>query len=213
MLKSREIVIARYNEDISWSNKFENIRKIYNKGEIIAGVESISLPNVGREAHTYLYHIINNWQDLAEQTMFCQGRVNDHGIKPLDIEEFFIKSGLFKSGKVFRNANWGFINHIGKWAEEKSSGKMQKAGLTFGAWFDRFIGVPRAESFFFVPGANFCVHERAIKNRSLEFYKKLIKTVDGHINPEEAHYFERSWIYIFNLSTSSKKTLMKSTMR
>ena len=198
MNKPREIIIARYNEDISWSHNFKNIRKIYNKGDEIHGVDSTRLPNVGREAHTYLYHIIHNWDNLAEQTIFCQGGIYKHRINNADIERFFETPGLFKSQKLYCDYNWGYINHIAKWASEKSSGKMKKAELSFGEWFDRVVQIPRGESFLFVPGANFCVHKDAVKSRSLDYYKSLVKRVDDHINPEESHYFERAWLYIFN---------------
>jgi hypothetical protein len=199
MNKLREIVIARYNEDISWSDNFHDIRTIYNKGEQIAGVKSIQLPNVGRESHTYLYHIITNWNNLAEQTFFCQGDINKHRIAQADIETFFESPGLFKSQGLYRDSNWGYINHLGKWNDEKTSGKMKKAELSFGAWFDQTIKTPRGDFFFFQPGANFCVHKKVITSRSCEFYKTLMKRIENHINPEEGHYFERAWIYIFGL--------------
>ena len=200
MIKSREIVIARYNEDITWSNDFHEIRKIYNKGSQIAGFDYIQLPNVGRESHTYLYHIINNWDNLAEKTMFCQGGLNKHGILHEEIKNFFESPSLFISRKPYRDSNWGYINHLGKWADEKSSGEMKKAELPFGEWFDQVIKIPpRGEFFFFTAGANFCVHRKAIKNRPYEFYQELIKRVNTHKNPEEGHYIERAWRYIFGL--------------
>ena len=127
MNKPQELVIARYNEDISWSSNFKNIRKIYNKGDELAGFDCIQLPNVGREAHTYLYHIIHNWDNLAEQTMFCQGGAHQHHLTIEIIDLFFETPGFFKSKRLYRTGNWGYIKHIGKWAEEKSSGKMKKA--------------------------------------------------------------------------------------
>ena len=70
-----EIVIARYNEDLSWLKKLPKTIKItvYNKGLDNLDIPSIRLPNIGRESHTYLYHIIQNYDNLAEQTIFCQG--------------------------------------------------------------------------------------------------------------------------------------------
>jgi hypothetical protein len=70
-----EIVIARYNEDLSWLKKIPKTIKItiYNKGLDNIEYPSIKLPNIGRESHTYLYHIINNYDNLADQTIFCQG--------------------------------------------------------------------------------------------------------------------------------------------
>lgn len=37
----------------------------------------IKLPNVGREGHTYLHHIISSWDDLAAQTFFLQASVHN----------------------------------------------------------------------------------------------------------------------------------------
>jgi len=69
-----ELVIARYNEDISWLNKIKNKKiTIYNKGKDDINKESIKLPNIGRESHTYLTHIIRNYNNLADITIFSQG--------------------------------------------------------------------------------------------------------------------------------------------
>jgi hypothetical protein len=38
-----------------------------------SNVEWISLPNVGREAHAYLWFIVNRWTKLAPATIFLQG--------------------------------------------------------------------------------------------------------------------------------------------
>jgi hypothetical protein len=88
-----EIVIARYNEDLSWLKKVPKSIKIiiYNKGlddiEKIKGIKYniIKLPNIGRESHTYLYHIINNYNKLADKTIFCQGDSIFHSPGFLDL--------------------------------------------------------------------------------------------------------------------------------
>ena len=74
------IVIARYNESIEWIknlNELTTTLAIYNKGPSLNSL-SITLPNVGREGHTYLYHIIHNYDTLSEYTMFLQGNPFDH---------------------------------------------------------------------------------------------------------------------------------------
>jgi glycosyltransferase involved in cell wall biosynthesis len=70
----REIVIARFDEDLSWfkAPPADQVT-VYNKGYIRPDHYDIILPNEGREAGTYLYHIISNWENLAEQTVFLQG--------------------------------------------------------------------------------------------------------------------------------------------
>ncbi|KAG9656798.1 hypothetical protein KCU64_g5626, partial [Aureobasidium melanogenum] len=37
----------------------------------------IQLPNVGREGHTYLHHIISSWDELATQTFFLQASIHN----------------------------------------------------------------------------------------------------------------------------------------
>jgi hypothetical protein len=56
---------------------------VYNKGISPAlpesllereGVTVTALPNIGREAHSYLTHLINHHDSPAGITVFCQGR-------------------------------------------------------------------------------------------------------------------------------------------
>lgn len=37
----------------------------------------VQLPNVGREGHTYLHHIVEQWEDLAAQTFFLQADIHN----------------------------------------------------------------------------------------------------------------------------------------
>lgn len=69
-----KVVVARYNEDVEWCKPFPCI--IYNKGGALPN--TIALPNIGREAHTYLHHIIENYDNLDDYTAFVQGDPFDH---------------------------------------------------------------------------------------------------------------------------------------
>jgi Protein of unknown function (DUF3431) len=77
--KHVEIVISRHNEEITWSDMYASIRTIYDKSDTpnLLKIETpgkvIRLPNLGRESHTYLTHIVNNYNKLAELTVFSQG--------------------------------------------------------------------------------------------------------------------------------------------
>ena len=84
-----EIVVARYNENLDWLKKIKKSKDlkitVYNKGPDDIDVPFIQLPNIGRESHTYLYHIINNYDKLADQTIFCQGDSIFHSPDFLDL--------------------------------------------------------------------------------------------------------------------------------
>jgi hypothetical protein len=55
------IVIARYNENIDWALPYDDIAIVYNKGnnDIPYFSNRFDIQNIGREGHTYLYHILN----------------------------------------------------------------------------------------------------------------------------------------------------------
>lgn len=68
------IVVARYKENLDWLLPYNDIAFVYNKGpnDIPAFSNSFNIQNIGREGHTYLYHILNRYNDLANRTVFLQ---------------------------------------------------------------------------------------------------------------------------------------------
>ena len=76
---SRELVVSVYREKVEWLVKRQQI--VGEREKISAYVKSDrndfkfadKLPNIGRESHTYIYHIIKNYNNLADFTTFVQG--------------------------------------------------------------------------------------------------------------------------------------------
>lgn len=64
------IVISRYKEEIKWAEGLDCI--VYNKFK-----GKNKLENIGREAHTYLHHIITNYDNLTD-CVFTQANPFDH---------------------------------------------------------------------------------------------------------------------------------------
>ena len=90
-LTNFEIVIAHYREPTkilnSWLEKYYRLgvkTTVYHKGGWnsdsydFASDNIITLPNIGRESHTYLRHILDRWNNLAEWTFFAQADISDH---------------------------------------------------------------------------------------------------------------------------------------
>ncbi len=84
---TQQLVIARYNEDVQWLKDVNLDTVVYNKGndfnlQSIKGckdkLQEFKLPNVGRESHTLLHHIIKNYDDLCNTTIFLQANPFDH---------------------------------------------------------------------------------------------------------------------------------------
>lgn len=89
-MTSCDIIVSYYNNknflellDL-FENKFLYKYKVivYNKScyEIMLNNNSIQkhLKNIGREGETYLNHIINNYDNLSEYTIFIQDDTNNH---------------------------------------------------------------------------------------------------------------------------------------
>lgn len=85
MSSSCILVVARYTEDVSWTSKVSIPVRIYNKGEFLQG--TYPLPNIGREAHTYLHYIVETYENLPDLVCFTQGNPFDHSPRFLEVLE------------------------------------------------------------------------------------------------------------------------------
>jgi hypothetical protein len=207
-----QIIISRYNEDISWIHSYRDISLIYNKG--INNIDSnifnvVQLKNVGRESHTYLYHIVNNYEKLAENTIFFQGNISDHKI--LNMTDYLNNNKItahFENISFYNLKNK--IEHKGKWQKEYNNGVMLKESLTPYDWLKNVIGIVFEENIDIIKviwGANFAVSKDLIKSKPKSFYQNILRYIEHHVNPELGHYIERSWYIFFNFNFIIKKTI------
>ena len=79
---SWKVVVARYEEGVDWLRMFRGEEvEIVNKGRKLpwVGVGWTVLPamNVGREAHSYLWWVVENYDRLPDVVFFTQGSVVD----------------------------------------------------------------------------------------------------------------------------------------
>lgn len=86
------LVVARFLERIDWVMAYNDIAVIYNKGNAVFGFKRIiNVENVGREGHTYLYHIKENYKELAKTTIFIQADPFPHNPSILfGIDNYFL---------------------------------------------------------------------------------------------------------------------------
>ena len=73
-----ELVVARHGESLGWLRRVpsEFAITVYDKGDQSSG--GTPLPNLGREAHTYLHHLSVRYHSLADLSVFAQGHPFDH---------------------------------------------------------------------------------------------------------------------------------------
>jgi len=96
-----EVVVAHYHENLSWIDQFSCPKTvqftIYTKGspkKLSRSAKMLTLPNVGRESHTYLHHIVQNYDTLAPWTVFTQGARPKWGYQSFDAESGHLNSGV-----------------------------------------------------------------------------------------------------------------------
>ena len=194
----KELIIARYDEDIRWSNKYLNYKiTVYNKSnnEI---ENTIKLSNIGRETHTYFTHIINNYNNLSDWLFFTQGNPYDHVIDydnilknfPNSLDDCKLKIGeecfFFSIGYDFKKSLIG--------RSDGSPFHWEK--LNINLLWNKLFSDPPPPYYNFTKGVIFTISKNQIKIRDLEFYKNcLYCSIENDKRPWE---FERIMPYIFN---------------
>lgn len=207
-----QIVVARYNENLDWLSPMSHICKVYNKGDDSIA-NSINLPNVGRESHTYLHHIIENYDSLSEITLFIQGRITDHHTYRNDIE--FINQ-LISDAVIYgysQNAHMHNVGFLGAYSYLKMANKwknLKDSGQTFGEWMTDVMKLGNREydkykMLKWYRNGIFSLSKERIHAYPKSFYENLLKYVDNHVDPETGHYFERAWYEIFIGTFENKK--------
>lgn len=213
---SYDVVLSRYNEDISWiKNKpFSELNIIcYNKSaqqpdEVCQAptCKVINLKNVGRESHTYLYHIINNYDNLAPVTIFLPASAMDNHKKNITLG---VIRKVMKTKTTVLRGDYGvfpdelFNFKIDEWKSSNNNNKFLNPEnelvlshtRPYGKWFKENFGNIKVKVFCYY--GIFAVAKEHIVQHPKEHYKKLLRQLEGSSNPEVGHYMERAWGAVF----------------
>lgn len=210
-----EIIISRYNEDLKWTTEdiFNEYKyTVYNKGDNdnfskINIDKIINVKNVGRCDHTYLYHIIQNYNNLSEITVFFPGSLDLEYKKNRAIEILtFIKTkkkafflgnhseNLKKMFNYFYLDNWQSTNTQNLDKNNESNLQLSKI-RPFGKWFKYYFGNKIVNKYCY--WGVFSIDKRDIIQHPKSRYIILINQINTSSNPEVGHYIERSWGAIF----------------
>jgi hypothetical protein len=192
-----ELVVARYLEDLAWLRNIPpQIRAtVYDKNTASPHPDSIPLPNVGREAHSYLHHIIARYDELAPITVFSQGKPFDH--------VFDFRKTLRELVQTPQTKGFRWLGHIIDtdtkdgalfkiWSKNPGGG-----GIDIAGFHRALFGVEGPEEYVFYLGAHFIATRELIRSRSLEFYRRALQLSTEF--PEAAHCYERTWDRVFGV--------------
>lgn len=204
--RTTDVVVARYNESIAaWATPVaergadlaSGLRLfVYNKGPpgtVLpewrdAGCPGVQVadgvPNVGREAHTYLLHIVQNYDALADVTVFLQGdpfphMARRHALTPAALAS--LPEGDAWPRQVVR---------------ESKTPRFHKRVDTHAA-SAKLLGSQR-QVYEFPAGAQYAVSRAKLRSRPLDWWKRLLAMIlEDEINAWEV---ERLWRYVFGLA-------------
>jgi hypothetical protein len=191
-----EIVVAKYNEDISWINNIKCKKTIYNKGSQNVP-NSIKLPNIGREGHTYFHHIVENYDNLDEWTLFTQANPFDH-VKNIEsiINDFPISLDGEAKINVDNGAYFFSNGHFSVPVISESDGRpYHRPELDIDGLYRSIFDKRPPHQYVFTAGCIFLASKEIILKNNKEIYQKCLEISGTRRNaPWE---FERMMQYIF----------------
>lgn len=210
--KSIEIVISRYNEDLSWTmtapfNKYKYIvynkgdDEVYNKSNVI---KSYNIKNQGKCDHTYLYHIVHNYSNLSEIVIFlpgcldvffkyCKATILFELIEKYN-EAFFIvdyetSSNILDEYYYFKVDNYKSMTQSN--LEKNSDILFRKSKIRpFGKWYTQHFDYDIKNISLF---GIFSVNKKDIYNHDKSYYYNHMQSFEGAKNDELSHYYEKAW--------------------
>jgi hypothetical protein len=197
-----ELVVARYEENLNWLRRVPRafLVTVYDKSTA-PYPDSIPLPNIGREAHTYLHHICTRYDSLSDLTVFCQGKPFDHAfdfhhtLRALasgerHIENFFWLGHIADTdpadGVLFRN-----------WSKNEDG-----RDLDLNGFHHALFGTNGPPVYPFFLGGQLIVTRACIHRRSKEFYERALQLSIEF--PDAAHCYERTWDRVFGEAESTR---------
>jgi len=214
-----QLVVARYREDLSWLREVGLPCVVYNKGPELdpatlpQEATVIALPNLGREAHTYLTHILARYDRLARFTAFVQGNPFAHLAPPEEptatpeglrqrLLELAAKDTPFAGLAWFRLRCDG-LGRPHDLADPAKEGRWKGWGkdIPVGKTFEALFSAPAPREFIArASTGNMLVRSDRILSRPQAFYQRALDLVLA--DPDDAdntgHAFERLWQVIFS---------------
>jgi hypothetical protein len=193
-MTKNNIVISRYNRNVDWIYKIDNVNiLIYDKEK---PENELNIPvNKGNEASVYLKYIIDNYDILPENTFFIHDEEYSWHHSGSIIEKY---NEAIQSNKLYYNINdncifiYSLYSH--KWYFEIMD------------WYKEYIEeyiplkslhtIPKSDWMIGHRGsAQFLVNKKVILNLPKEFYEKLYNWIITTDMPNEksGRFLEYTW--------------------
>lgn len=199
-------IIARYNEDISWTRELDCDVFIYNKGNDWPwdDIPKLDIENYGRETETYIRAIIEFYDDLDnyDVMIFSQGNPFDHYDFPIqsinncknDSIQFLANSVVtytpselrhffginhFVISKLF-NKDFSFDASFKSLQGEVTTDKTRGHEIVSTILFTHILGLKMYENGILYPaGAQYVVPTSYLKLKKLDWWVQLYELIQS----------------------------------
>lgn len=186
-MQDKQIVFARYKE-----NKEKLINKVKYSKVVYCGSnepteDDIKIPDVGLEAYAYIYHIVNNYDNLNEYTIFTQADPDPH----VESFELAIDSTFTGGFGSFCYARSLMTQYGQGWVR---SLPLKQVMNELGIYFDNDNNCSK-NMYCVLPGTAFYVSRDRIRQRPKSFYQKMLeicndkKMIELLLNYEYPHWY------------------------
>jgi ankyrin repeat protein/GR25 family glycosyltransferase involved in LPS biosynthesis len=211
--ESFEAVLVRYKEDLHWAVKeygLDTNVTIYNKGPndidyLPSNYKIVNIPNVGWFGGTILYHIVTNYDQLADITFFGQGLIYD---QELYLPAIRYKGYINSTCKniVAKCENTTLLEQSNKLAnytkEQWTASKYNKftpLNYTMIDYFNKNIcpDFPLDKPFKLDLGAQFSVKSSQIRLNSKEYYASKLQDFNDTYSYAD-FCLEKAWDVMFD---------------
>jgi len=172
-----------------------------------------NIENFGREADTYLHHIVKNHASLADVTVFlpasCMNDVKVEHTKQLlqrvNSTRNTVLAGQWVVPTVrgrlgpFMIKNWTGTDKNNAQAQSDVGAAaiacQPSTRRPYSVWYDHFFPGLRTNVVCYY--SMLAVSAEHITRQTVSYYQQFLSEVHVHVNPETGHYMERSWEAVF----------------
>lgn len=219
------LIISYYDEDLSWLNMLEHLSNkiyIYHKKAPYAWPKNLDkklkhkisihkMKNIGRDPHSYLYHIIHNYNHLGKRNVFTIASAQWVSRFSTLIYRLLDKPYCWKKYPKEKIKNYsfpgiGFLNMIPHMNKPYTTFEKSEFD-SFGQWSEHYLNIPKEnlqEYEICEWDGIFSATDKEIQKYPKELYQKIIKSVENSENPENGYYVTFTWQILFPQKNFSK---------
>jgi hypothetical protein len=189
--KDTNIIVTRYDEGLSWIKPYLDYSIIYNKGDDNLPYPYIRLKNIGLEHHSWVHHIVNNYDTLPNHLIFLQGSPHYHFIG--NVERFLDRFLDLERRKKIQVEDFDYIP-LTDWYTTENINETE----LFETYVELFGKEPEFKKVEYATCGQFCVSSERIRHYSKSFYKKYLNIFERKNNIDYAYTAERMWSVLYS---------------